>query len=116
MAEEQQPLLENDLGQGTSYTTFLFARDGKVRVNLRRGLASRSSHYSILALVTLDVGCIFADLIIKTFQCEKEDLSPAWNITVDVLGIISVIISCLFMVELLISIWAFGLRYLSRLA
>lgn len=64
-----------------------------------------------MILVTLDVAGIFADFLISLHVCEhrNEDMST-WRDINEALGIISLIFSCLFMVELLCSIFAFGPR------
>lgn len=90
--------------------------DSKVHVFRRqtqRFLTSKLGHYLVLILVSLDVSIIFADFLISLYTCEhscgqdngmNKDLGEAQN----VLGIVSLDFSCLFMVELLASIWAFG--------
>jgi len=90
--------------------------DSKVHVFRRqtqRFLTSKLGHYLVLILVSLDVSIIFADFLISLYTCEhscgqdngmNKDLGEAQN----VLGIVSLVFSCLFMVELLASIWAFG--------
>jgi len=87
------------------------------RTQTQRALTSKTGHYSVLLLVSLDVSIIFADFLISLYQCEhscgnaddrvNHDLDEAQ----EVMGIVSLIFSCLFMLELLASIWAFGLPY-----
>lgn len=79
------------------------------RSRIQRFLTSKTGHYCILLLVSLDVACIFADFVIKIFICEQKDAAKGWNEALDALGIVSLVFSCLFMVELLASIWASGL-------
>jgi len=81
------------------------------RAQLQRFLTSKAGHYSILLLVSLDVSCIFADFIINLFTCEARSPHSAWGTALEALGIVSLVFSCLFMVELLASIWAFGAAY-----
>lgn len=89
------------------------------RAATRRFLTSKAGHYAVLALVSLDVGCIFADFLISLYVCEQSyggktpgdvDTVEALKMTQQVLGIISLVFSCGFMFELLASIWAFGFR------
>ncbi|KAF2491090.1 hypothetical protein BU16DRAFT_446162, partial [Lophium mytilinum] len=76
-----------------------------------RFLTSKAGHYSILLLVSLDVSCIFADFIINIFTCETRGPSSGASTALEALGIISLVFSCLFMVELFASVWAFGPKY-----
>ena len=83
------------------------------RRQLQRFLNSKFGHYSVLALVSLDVSCIFADFLISLYVCEHScgddnRVSKGLLDTQKALGIVSLVFSCLFMCELLASIWAFG--------
>ncbi|KAK7732908.1 hypothetical protein SLS57_000851 [Botryosphaeria dothidea] len=84
---------------------------GESRRQTQRFLTSRTGHYSVLALVVADVACIFADFVIQLFVCESHKANTRWNDALDALGIVSLVFSCLFMAELLASVWAFGLSY-----
>lgn len=44
-------------------------------------------------------------------MCESHKANTGWNDALEALGIVSLVFSCLFMAELLASIWAFGLSY-----
>lgn len=79
------------------------------RRETRRFLGSKTGHYSVLLLVALDVSCIFADFIVQIFTCEGRVRRATGDTTLEVLSIVSLVFSCLFMLELLASIWAFGL-------
>ncbi|MCJ1475317.1 hypothetical protein MMC13_003979 [Lambiella insularis] len=87
------------------------------RAKTQRALTSKTGHYSILLLVSLDVSIIFANFLISLYTCEHscglEDncASKQFDETQEVLGIVSLVFSCLFMTELLVSVWAFGLPY-----
>lgn len=74
-------------------------------------LTSKYGHYFVLVLVTLDVAGIFADFLISLHICEyrHEDVR-VWKNIDEALDILSLVFSCLFMVELLCSVFAFGLR------
>ncbi|KAI9851484.1 MAG: hypothetical protein M1838_003559 [Thelocarpon superellum] len=82
-----------------------------VRPRLQRFLTSKVGHYSVLLLVSLDVSCIFADLLINLVVCEQRHPDEALGIARDALGTAGLVFSCLFMAELMASIWAFGLSY-----
>ena len=85
------------------------------RVQIRRFLTSRTGHYAVLLLVSLDVCCILADFLISLFICERacgKDMNRSNSLeqAQEALGIVSLIFSCLFMAELVASIWAFALK------
>jgi hypothetical protein len=73
-------------------------------------LSSRAQHYTVLGLVSFDLLGIFADIIINLYQCDEAATDPKWNDVRGGLGIAGLVFSCLFMVELLASVWAFGWR------
>ena len=133
MADEEHPLLSAYTPNPPRFcqwvNPFQGPRIARSRAQLRRFFTSRAGHYSILLLVSLDVSCIFAgililylldsrnsnssmltliDFIINLFTCEARSAQSAWNTALEALGIVSLVFSCLFMVELLASIWAFG--------
>jgi len=74
-------------------------------------LSSKAGHYSVLGLVTLDVLGIIADFILNLFKCESDKEGPEWDVALNTLGLISLAFSCLFMLELIASVWAFGWSY-----
>ncbi|KAL6411655.1 Voltage-gated hydrogen channel 1 [Ilyonectria robusta] len=90
-------------------------------------LSSKYGHYSVLTLVSLDVLSMIAgklgsanvfptqliqtDFILKLFKCEQEKSGADWDLALDVLGSMSLVFSCLFMLELIASVWAFGWGY-----
>jgi cellulose synthase/poly-beta-1,6-N-acetylglucosamine synthase-like glycosyltransferase len=73
-------------------------------------LASRTQHFCVLGLVSLDLLGIFADIFINLYTCEEGEPSPTWDAVRNMLGIAGLVFSCLFMVELILSVWAFGWR------
>jgi hypothetical protein len=84
------------------------------RRRLQQFLTSKWGHYSVIILVSLDVAGIFADFLISLHICEhageKGFNQKQWEQVDDALDTISLVFSCLFMLELLCSIWAFGLE------
>ncbi|KAF2670176.1 hypothetical protein BT63DRAFT_231286 [Microthyrium microscopicum] len=90
-------------GDGTMVST--------TREKTRRLLSSKFGHYSVLTLVTLDVMGIIADFILRLFKCENAKNGQDWDTALDVLGVVSLVFSSLFMLELIASIWAFGMPY-----
>jgi hypothetical protein len=82
--------------------TFDWSRRG-----LQRFLSSKTHHYAILLLVALDVSSILADIIIILFQCDYPHRAPGLGKARNILGIVGLVFSCLFMLELIVSIWTF---------
>ncbi|KAJ9639304.1 hypothetical protein H2204_003915 [Knufia peltigerae] len=87
----------------------------RLRYNLQRFFSSKWGHYFVIALVTLDISCIFADFLISLHMCEhKRDKNfpyDDWELADHVLDYVSLVFSCLFMAELLGCVFAFGLGY-----
>jgi voltage-gated hydrogen channel 1 len=73
-------------------------------------LSSRTQHFIVLGLVSLDLLGIFADIFINLYTCEEGEPSPTWDAIRNWLGIAGLVFSCLFMLELIMSVWAFGWR------
>ncbi|KAF4446598.1 Voltage-gated hydrogen channel 1 [Fusarium austroafricanum] len=74
-------------------------------------LSSKTGHYSVLMLVSLDVLSMIADFILNLFKCEQGRKGSDWDLALEILGSVSLVFSCLFVVELIASIWAFGWKY-----
>ncbi|KAJ5706951.1 hypothetical protein N7488_006752 [Penicillium malachiteum] len=125
MSSVEQPLLG---GQPRTRSTRIFQRYFPVpevdeprieqcRRSARNFLSSRWGHYLILLLVAVDVCCTFADFLIQLHVCELKQTrfggDSGWEVTQDVLSISSLVISCLFMVELIVAALSFGMKYFS---
>ncbi|PSN63992.1 hypothetical protein BS50DRAFT_576624 [Corynespora cassiicola Philippines] len=80
-----------------------------VRERLRRFFNTKAFHYLILLLVSLDVGCLFADIVINLLTCGNK--THGSEAALKVLEYASLVFSSLFMLELSASVWAFGRRY-----
>ncbi|KAJ5619204.1 hypothetical protein N7510_003188 [Penicillium lagena] len=113
------PLL-GDRQTGTTPTPLLEENEPLIprwRRSARNFLAGRWGHFLVLGLVTVDVCCTFTDFLIQLHVCELKHryarVDRGWGIAEDVLSIASLVISCLFMVELLISVFSFGKGYFS---
>ncbi|KAK8120592.1 hypothetical protein PG999_004712 [Apiospora kogelbergensis] len=86
----------------------------KARRETRRFLSSKAKHWVILALVALDVAGILSDIFIALITCELKMEDKAWvQPTRSALTNFSLVMSCLFLLELLLCLWAEGIRYLS---
>jgi len=117
---EEDPLLPATKGHiMKSYinvTHWLYPETAKhtlysTREKVRHWLSSKIGHYFVLGLVGLDVAGIVAAFIIDLFKCEKRWGDVGWDEALEALDIISLVFSCLFMLELLASLWAFGAGY-----
>ena len=115
-SSDRQPLLQDGHEAAREEHHTMLAEvsyNNPYRRRTRRFLSSKYGHYAVLLLVSLDVSCIFADFLISLYicdhKCEKgESVGDGFHEAQDILGIVSLIFSCLFVVELLASIWAFG--------
>lgn len=103
MEDQRQPLLSTCPNQVNN-------RLRTARGYTRRYLNSKIGHYSILLLVSLDCLCIFSEFIVQSLRCEQRIPESSAKTTQEALGIIGLVFSCLFMLELTASIWAFGFR------
>ncbi|KAK8879514.1 ion transporter [Apiospora arundinis] len=87
----------------------------KARRETQRFLSSKAKHWVILALVVLDVAGILSDIFIALITCELKMEDEAWvQPTRGALTTFSLVMSCLFLLELLLCLWAEGIRYLSN--
>ena len=117
--DSQTPLLQSDRRRLKHVSKDFLARylvdphspAYKTRRFLQWFLTSKYGHSSVMILVILDVAGIFADFLISLHICEHsgEDVR-VWQRINEGLNILSLVFSCLFMAELLCSIYAFGLR------
>ncbi|KAK4191143.1 hypothetical protein QBC35DRAFT_402461, partial [Podospora australis] len=88
----------------STYTVF--------RSQARELMSSKAKHYFILGLVTLDVAAILADIFIALVACDLGLEDEAWvKTTREILPPFALVLSSVFMVELLVTIWAFGTRF-----
>ncbi|KAF8274972.1 hypothetical protein EI94DRAFT_1712101 [Lactarius quietus] len=105
---EQDPLLpssysqeEQDQCQTESPSTW--------RERVSEALESATVHKLVIALIIIDAGCVLVDLAhtLLSSDCEApgspED--PAW---LEVLSLISIVITTLFLVEIPLTLWSLG--------
>lgn len=104
MEESQRPLLHESSPERNDSTISTARRD------TRRYLNSKLGHYAILLLVSLDCACIFLEFVIQILSCEGKISESKGHVAEEALGIIGLVFSCLFVLELLASIWAFGFQ------
>ena len=84
----------------------------KTRTALQSFLSSKWGHYAVIGLVSLDVAGIFAGFLISLHICEhsreKGFNRQVWETADEALDVSTLVFSCLFMVELMLSVFAFG--------
>ncbi|KAE9577765.1 Voltage-gated hydrogen channel 1 [Colletotrichum fructicola] len=82
------------------------------RTSLKDILSSRTKHYAVLALVSLDVAALLANIFIELVACDMKREDEPWvRDTREGLTIAGLVFSCMFMIELMLCVFAFGLRY-----
>ncbi|GKT52541.1 von Willebrand factor A domain-containing protein 5A [Colletotrichum spaethianum] len=82
------------------------------RTSLKDILASRRKHYAVLALVSLDVATLMANIFVELVACDmKRDDEPWVKNTRQGLTLAGLVFSCVFLVELVLCVMAFGWRY-----
>ncbi|KAB5554821.1 hypothetical protein GE09DRAFT_1122491 [Coniochaeta sp. 2T2.1] len=87
---------------------------GRLRHKAQAQLSTKKKHYMVMALVALDVGGILADIFVALIACDRHEQEEPWVGDVrDGLRVASLVFSCLFLVELGVCVWAFGVRYFS---
>ncbi|KAI9775842.1 MAG: hypothetical protein M1835_005675 [Candelina submexicana] len=84
----------------------------RIRHAFQQFLTSKTGHSLVLMLVTLSASCVLANMIIALVNCEQKTGNHGLAIASMVLGTISMIVACVFVVELLAAIFAFGISYL----
>lgn len=105
-SSSESPSSETIAQRITRYKTFSRYSKGQVKGFLE----SKAQHYTVLALVSFDLLGIFADIIINLYQCDVKNTDPVWNDVRDGLGIAGLVFSSMFLLELMLSLWAFGWR------
>ncbi|SAM03978.1 hypothetical protein [Absidia glauca] len=87
------------------------------RKTLGHHLESDRVHWTILGLTMIDAACVLLQILYTFFhECQVdpfmgEAISEWWLISFEVAEIISIVITCLFLVECALSFIAFGPRY-----
>ena len=121
MTTESQPLLQQEHNSAHNLTSNWLQRPQDAlsaqssRHRTRQALNSKYGHYFVIFLVSVDILGIFCDFLISLYLCEHEccqnkDEYRNYHEAQRVLGIVSLVFSSLFMVELMVSIWAFGFQ------
>ncbi len=81
------------------------------RKQCRAFLESKQKHYFILTLVSLDVMGILVDILVSLVTCDMGTSDEPWVESVqEVTKVCGLIFSSLFLVELGLCVWAFGIE------
>ncbi|RKP08369.1 hypothetical protein THASP1DRAFT_29826 [Thamnocephalis sphaerospora] len=83
------------------------------RSRLATALESRRAHVFILGLVLLDLALVLIEIIVSLFE-KDEDLEH--HVLFQVMSFLSLGILWLFVLEIILSVYAFGLHYLTSWA
>lgn len=118
--DEEQPLLESqpdttqstdEQDQSQSQSKEEISAYTRHRHSCQHLLVSKQKHYLILALVALDVSCLLADIFIALIDCDERIKNDDWVPDVrEGLEHAGLVFSCMFLVELILCLWAFGLE------
>jgi hypothetical protein len=81
----------------------------QARTRAKVFLASKSKHYAIMGLVSLDVLVLLTDIFVALIACDIGQKDERWvEQTREGLHLAGLIFSGLFMLELLLCVWSFG--------
>jgi hypothetical protein len=107
---EQQPLLSFPYGEDSEPTERPKGTLAVWRENVSCVLESQRFHTFVIALIVIDASCVLADLgyTVLSEGCAPLDEGPAW---LEVLATISLAITTLFLLEIPVTLWAFGVRF-----
>ncbi|ESK96853.1 hypothetical protein Moror_6431, partial [Moniliophthora roreri MCA 2997] len=105
---ERQPLLDpenhyedmNDEGKRPSY-----------QERVAEILESSPLHKTVIALTTIDVACVLADLAYTVLSPGCTPAGPEAPLWLDVLAHISLAITAFFLIEIPLALYAFGIQY-----
>ncbi|KAL1304579.1 hypothetical protein AAFC00_003551 [Neodothiora populina] len=107
--EERQSLLPSS--PSTDYAPPPSPILPRLRKKTKSFLDSKWGHYSILLLVSLDVTSIFAEFIVQIFTCEGRIERAEGETTLEALSVVGLVFSCVFVLELGLSLWTLGFSY-----
>ncbi|KAG1768346.1 hypothetical protein EDD22DRAFT_872758 [Suillus occidentalis] len=107
---EQQPLLAFPYGEESAPIERPKRTVSVWRENISCILESRRFHTFVIALIVIDATCVLADLgyTVLSDGCAPPDEGPEW---LEVLATISLAITTLFLIEIPVTLWAFGVRF-----
>ena len=105
-----RPLLRGFLGRHMpSAPTYGSGTYHRRNEQMRRFLVSKKKHYLVMTLVALDVIGLLADILIALIACDIGKKDEPWvGETRDGIQHAGLAFSCLFLLELILCVWAFG--------
>ncbi|KAH9050727.1 hypothetical protein EDB84DRAFT_1258819 [Lactarius hengduanensis] len=110
-SSEQEPLLPSSYSQDRRDESQT-ASPSTWREHVSEALESSIAHKFVIALIVIDAGCVLVDLAytLLSSDCELSGGpdAPAW---LEVLSLISTVITTLFLVEIPLTIWSLGLEF-----
>lgn len=108
---ETSPLLEPGDAQGQNSSVPLKTKWAGYQETSRGYLESKQKHYVILALVTLDVAAVLTEILVSLVTCDMGTENEPWVDEVkEATRLCSLVFGCLFLVELILTVWAFGIE------
>lgn len=110
--ESQQPLLgHDDDGDGGTGGEEAWCGTASQREDLQLALSSKSMHYLILGLVSLDVAALMTNIFLELYECDTDGESRAWVGPLhEGLETAGLVFSSVFLLELLLCMAAFGIE------
>ncbi|KAI0869117.1 hypothetical protein GGS24DRAFT_174987 [Hypoxylon argillaceum] len=98
--------------ENESITRSIRSYFSRFRAQTQRFFSSRAKHWIILALILLDVAGILAEIFIALITCELHRQDEYWVApTQDALAIFALTMSCIFVAELILSVFADGFKF-----
>jgi len=114
MSSEQDPLLPSSYSQEQEQREQEDEPQGGAswRVRVSEALESHIVHKLVIALTVIDAGCVLVDLAYTLLSSDCETVgapeAPEW---LEVLSLISIVITTLFLIEIPLTLWSFGLEF-----
>ncbi|KAK2466998.1 hypothetical protein APHAL10511_001256 [Amanita phalloides] len=111
---ENQPLLSQD-SYSTSVQNGVEQRATTWREYVAEFLESHVLHKIVIALITIDAACVLADLCYTLLSQDCTPEGPEAPLWLELLSHISLAITTLFLVEIPLTLWAFGFHHYNPL-
>ncbi|KAI9446415.1 hypothetical protein H4582DRAFT_2124870 [Lactarius indigo] len=111
-SSEQEPLLPSSYSQDQQDQSQTVASPSTWREHVAEALESSTAHKFVITLIVIDAGCVLVDLAytLLSSDCETSGApgAPAW---LEVLSLISTVITTLFLIEIPLTVWSLGLEF-----
>jgi hypothetical protein len=109
---DQQPLLPSSHPREHETHSSQASTTSALRLKAQTLLSSPLGRYIILALIGLDISIVFSEFLITSLACDGSLSSSSAETAEKVLSVFALTFSSLFMVELGLTLWAYGRSYL----